>query len=489
VAAGCVALYLLFFDRLADRDLWSSHEARAAMDAQSVLDGDWRLPHLYDGRAELQKPPLYYWLAALASAPRGAADAWAVRLPAALSALGGVLLLAAVGRRRGRPLAGIAAGLILATAIHFTWLARIARIDMPLSLTTALAVLCIHQAGRESRGTARLLLLLGYLAMAAGVLLKGPVGLILPGGVLVTNHFLDVAVGRRPAHSAFRIPHSALGLALVAALTLPWFVWANRHTGGEFFREFVWRHNVERGLGDGDLRSHPWWLYLPYFADDFLPWTPLLPLAAYLFVRRGWWRDDPDMRLGLVWLVVIVGGLSLSSFKRSDYLLPAYPGAALFLGCAAQRWRDEATRQGGTPAALAPLAPILVVLVAACAVAGWFVRVHWSLPRKEPFRDYTRFAAVVRRHAPAPAEVVFFRTEAHALAFHTGRPLRTLSDWDDLAAWLQSGGTRYVVLPPHAAAEAPAAVRGVRWEVVASNAELAGGEHERPLLLLRAVPP
>src|SRR5260370_10154650 len=83
------ALLLLFFYRLADRDLWSSHEARAAMDAQTVLDGDWALPQLYDGRAELQKPPLYYWLVAgIAKLRGGDVDAWAVRLPAALAALG-----------------------------------------------------------------------------------------------------------------------------------------------------------------------------------------------------------------------------------------------------------------------------------------------------------------------------------------------------------------------------------------------------------------
>src|SRR5713226_3915957 len=135
-------LLLLFFHRLADRDLWSSHEARAAMDAQTVLDGaDWALPHLYDGRAEVQKPPLYYWLVAGTAKLRGGeVDAWAVRLPAALAALGCVGLLAWLGWERGRPLTGLLAGTALATAVHFTWLARIGRIDMPLTLTVTTAV-------------------------------------------------------------------------------------------------------------------------------------------------------------------------------------------------------------------------------------------------------------------------------------------------------------------------------------------------------------
>src|SRR5262245_10078373 len=103
LAALALACVFLFGYRLADRDLWSSHEARAAMDAQALCDGEL-VPRLYDGRPEVQKPPLYYYLvAALAQARGGVVDAWAVRLPSALSALGCVLLLAVVLARQGRP--------------------------------------------------------------------------------------------------------------------------------------------------------------------------------------------------------------------------------------------------------------------------------------------------------------------------------------------------------------------------------------------------
>src|SRR5947209_7784920 len=57
--------YALFFHRRGDRELESSHEARAAQDAASLLaTGPGELPRLFDRRAELQKPPLYYWLVA-----------------------------------------------------------------------------------------------------------------------------------------------------------------------------------------------------------------------------------------------------------------------------------------------------------------------------------------------------------------------------------------------------------------------------------------
>src|SRR5437868_2429991 len=107
----------LFFYRLADRDLWSSHEGRAAQDAQTILtDHQWGLPRLFDGKIELQKPPLYYWLVAAIAALRGRmVDAWSVRLPAAGAALGSVLVLFGLGLGRGRALAGIIAAAMLAT--------------------------------------------------------------------------------------------------------------------------------------------------------------------------------------------------------------------------------------------------------------------------------------------------------------------------------------------------------------------------------------
>src|SRR5437868_10430444 len=85
----------LFFYRLGERSLSSSHEARAAQNAVSILrERAWALPHLLNGRVELQKPPLYYWLVALwAQGNGGEVDAWAVRMPAAISALACVLAL------------------------------------------------------------------------------------------------------------------------------------------------------------------------------------------------------------------------------------------------------------------------------------------------------------------------------------------------------------------------------------------------------------
>jgi 4-amino-4-deoxy-L-arabinose transferase-like glycosyltransferase len=478
---------ILFLHRLADRDLWSSHEARAAQDAQTILDdGAWGLPHLYHGEVELQKPPLYYWIVAvLAWCRGGAVDAWAVRLPAALAGLACVLALYGFGLLRGRPVAGWVAAAALATALHFTWLARVGRIDMPLTLTVTLALGGAYLARGAGRRAALPWLVLAYLALVVGVLLKGPIAAVLVAGPLGV-HLLserEVPAPWRPRAWARLMHRLGLwwGLPLVLVLASPWFLWANAQTGGELFRVFFWHHNIERGFDPaGGLKDHPWWFYGPQLALDFLPWSVLLPVAGGFLLRRGRWRADTEARFGLVWLLVVTALLSCARFKRADYLLPAFPGAALFLGCAAERWVQQIAR----PRRLAAAGGLAL---AGCLI-GWAIYLNLVLPRGEARLEQRRFAAEVRRRAPAPRQVLLFWTEDHSLAFHLGRPLDILIQWEDLDAWAGRPETTYVIMPPRVAAEAPKYLKSGRLEPVLSNTELAGGRHDKPLLLLRTVP-
>src|SRR5262245_19836755 len=145
----CVLLIyagFLFLVGLGDRDLLSSHEARAAQNGQMIIsEGCWGLPRLFDRHIEMQKPPLYYWLVALfGHLSGGEVGAWAVRLPAALSALGCVLFVYYLGHKSGRARGGFLGALVLASCLHFTWLARVGRIDMPLTFTVTVSVGCIY---------------------------------------------------------------------------------------------------------------------------------------------------------------------------------------------------------------------------------------------------------------------------------------------------------------------------------------------------------
>lgn len=480
---------LLFFYRLADRDLWSSHEGRAAQDAQTILrTGRWGLPGLFDRKLELQKPPLYYWLvAALAWCRGGPVDAWAVRLPASLTGLGGVLALFWLAWKRGRPVAGLMASAFLGTMMHYVWLARTGRIDMPLTLMVGLALggYYLGQQRRREQGARAgwRWFCLAYLAVAAALLLKGPIGLILPA-VVVAAHLL--VEGQLPAPRQgrrwLRLAHELglwWGVPLVLVLVVPWFWWAGLQTRGELFHKFFLYHNVDRALGSGGLRAHPWWFYGPCLVFDLLPWSLLLPGACWWLWRWRGWQNDSEARFGLVWLVTMFGVLSCAGFKRADYLLPAYPGVALLLGCAAERfvvWSRHPRR----------LAALVGVVIAGC-LAGWLVYLEWVLPRSEHGREDRRFAAEIRRRA-GQEQVILFRVEAHALAFHLGPPLDTILEWENLDFWASLPATFYVVMPPDLAGQWHDNLEKGALEPVLSNTELAGGHHQHPLVLMRTRP-
>ncbi|HEX3150437.1 MAG TPA: glycosyltransferase family 39 protein, partial [Gemmataceae bacterium] len=128
----------VFLQGIQSRDLWASHEARAAQNAQGILDdGNWLLPRLFDVQVELQKPPAFYWMVAAIGWLRGGVDSWAVRLPAVIAGTLTVLMVWWHLHKRGRPVAGFLAGAMLAGAVHFTGTARIGRIDVPLACVIA----------------------------------------------------------------------------------------------------------------------------------------------------------------------------------------------------------------------------------------------------------------------------------------------------------------------------------------------------------------
>ena len=472
----------LFLYGLGDRDLNSSHEARAAQNAQMVLsEGHWLLPRLYDGHIELQKPPLYYWLVALlAWIGGGQVGPWAVRLPAALSALGCVGFVHFIGRRRGRPLAGFLAALVLATCLHFTWLARVGRIDMPLTFAITVALGSFH-IGRVD-GAVRWHFV-GYTALGFGVLLKGPIALVLPALVETS-----LAVSRgRAAFQGWRRTTLWWGLPLVAVIAGPWFVWANLETDGKLFDTFIWYHNVERGFGGSEtLKAHPWWFYFRCAGVDLFPWSLALPLLLWRPSRKmsaanpaGFGPGSSLETLATCWFLPIFVFLSCMSFKRADYLLPAYPGFALAIGCAIERlW-----------AAAAPVRRLQLAVgvvfggIAAAVALGWIGYNTWIVPRQEMNWPYQRIAEDIRFHTDRP--VIFFRAESHLLAFHVGRPLDTILEWENLAWWTDRDFPVYVVMPEKEAREWPTQLGEGRLEEVLRTRDWVHGRRDHAVVVLR----
>ena len=480
----CAALLFLF--HLGRQDLWASHEARAAQDAQRLLDeGHGALPRLFDGQSDLQKPPGYYWLvAAAAELDGGCVDAWAVRLPAAITALLTLVLLGWHLKSAGRPVAALLTVTVLGTSIHFVTLARTGRIDMPLTCAVAAAMLIGCPIRPRSRRSSVVPLLLLGIVFGMALLLKGPIGVVLPCASIAVWKLME---GRQPeAHTSGSITWSTLAgaIAIGTVLALPWYLWANAETNGEFFRVFFIYHHFNRAFGGAPtLAGHPWWYYLPRFAVDFLPWTPALVVAIIACFRSDILKQDRLARFGLVWLLVMMAVLSCSRFKRADYLLPAFPGAAILLGCVAEHWYATIT------ARVQRFARAGIGLVLAAPLAGWWVYEERFAPRQAVVHEQRAFAECIRRQCPAPQTVLLFRVESHLLAFHLGRPLHTLVEWGELNELLAEPGTHYFVTRAELVPECLRNVRTRRLKLIARSEEFSTLPPLRPLVLMRTAPP
>jgi 4-amino-4-deoxy-L-arabinose transferase-like glycosyltransferase len=331
---------------LAPADLELQDQAKVALYVLSVLDGEWLLPRAQGAPAT--KPPLYPWLAAVASLPSGPGDA-SVRAPSVVAMLGVALLGFALGRRLYGTSAALIGVALLATTVHVSKLAYFARSDMLLSLWVALAF-AAYAAGRSA---------VFWLALALGTLTKGPVGFAIPlAGVALDAAFrrdLDGIRSLRPGR----------GLCLLAALVALWAAPVWLHHADEVRRVMIQRELVDRIAGAGaqaQAKHHPPCYLIPYLVLRLLPWSPLIPLG---------WALREARRAGQLLGGWLLGGLvivSLPAAKRPDYLMPLYPAAALLAAAFLERWSRGAVegRLGRATGALVRAWGAVVAL----AVAG-----------------------------------------------------------------------------------------------------------------------
>ena len=106
--------------------------------SEMLACGDWILPH-FNGLPYLEKPPLYFWLAA-ATLALGVSAEWTSRLWSALPALGSVLLTWWRGGRLYGPGAGLVAGIALSTSAGFALHVRRASPDLLIVCCITLAL-------------------------------------------------------------------------------------------------------------------------------------------------------------------------------------------------------------------------------------------------------------------------------------------------------------------------------------------------------------
>lgn len=338
--------FLLFFYRLDSLSLFDADEPTYAEAAREMLiSGDWITPH-FNFQPRYDKPILIYWLIALAYKGFGIGE-YAARFWSAVFATGLTLSIYLFGRQRlGRRGASIAA-LAFATNIGTVALARAAVTDMTLVFCMTWTLFCFFDVYLATDKTRERLLFVGYLAMALAVLTKGPIGLLLPGLVVVL--FLIIRGRARATLSRLRL---LSGLVLFTVIALPWYVLVLRENGWAFAQGFFVQHHLNRYLGVVSGHVGGLLYFFPVVILGFFPWSGTLPNAfGQLWTIRSRLRTELTGRQEVllflwIWCGVVVLFFSFSRTKLPSYIFPAFPALALLAGAAGEAFLDE-RQQGG----------------------------------------------------------------------------------------------------------------------------------------------
>lgn len=321
------ALFLYFWG-LGRVPFYTKGEPREAVQVwEEVHGGEWVLP-LRNGHDLPSKPPLFHWLAGIASLAFGEVDEFSLRFPSAALATLSVLLVFWLGMKKWGTNAGLFAAFVLATNFEWIRAATTARVDMTLTAFLIAAFVALDRLVSAPAPASRPLAAF-YLSMALATLGKGPVGILLPALVAVTYLALRGDLARLKQMRVL-----AGGVAAVA-LAGAWYVLAVAHVGKEFLYKQLWVENVGRFFAAGATgagHEHPFYYMTGGFFTGFAPWSFfVIPLGIYLCANRRR-LEALGYLYPIVWFAVVFVFYSVSASKRTVYLLPLYPAAALLLG-------------------------------------------------------------------------------------------------------------------------------------------------------------
>ncbi len=347
---------------------------------QMTVTGDFITPY-FNGETRFDKPPLIYWLMAVAYRTLGVNE-WAVRLPSALCAigltcLGFYTLSRSKSKEEGSSAADsvadvtdvtetsqksegifsksltpplflstpwIGAALIALNPQTIAW-GRTGVSDMLLSacMCSALLAFFLGYTLEEQREKAEVTTvsasrfpnkwyLTFYVLIALAILAKGPVGIVIPS-LIVGSFTLYLGNFRQ----LWREMRPVSGILIILAIALPWFILVTLANGQTYIDSFFGYHNFQRFTEVVNKHSAPWYFYFLVVLLGFAPWSIYLPvaIARTRFWQRSYWRRQPRSAqlslFALFWFGCIFGFFTIAVTKLPSYVLPLLPAAAILV--------------------------------------------------------------------------------------------------------------------------------------------------------------
>src|SRR5450830_1874215 len=178
---------ILLLVGLGQRELWGAETRWANIALQMLQSGNYFDPYL-KGSPYYDKPLPSYWLITASAGLMGGLGHWSLRLSSVIAAWLTVWLVYLIGERLWRKGTGLIAGWMLATTFYFVFWARVATADI-LTVFGVVAAIWWYWRGPDDTRLGRYTVF--FLILALTSLLKGLIGFILPGLILLPHVLAD----------------------------------------------------------------------------------------------------------------------------------------------------------------------------------------------------------------------------------------------------------------------------------------------------------
>ena len=362
----CVLAWLPGFFTLPPLDRDESRFAQATK--QMLESGDYININLGDG-PRYEKPVGIYWLQAASTAVLGTGprnQIWTYRIPSLLGALTAVAATFFLVRLFAGIETAFAAGLLLGMSVLLMSEAKIAKTDAALvgCITVAQAVLMRIYLSVRTPDTVmpptRGLVMLGWTAFALGILIKGPVVVLVCGASIIA-----VSLADRDWRWLSRL-HALTGFGLAVLIIAPWAIAIGIVSGGQFYQTSLGGDFATKLIGEQETHGGPYGYYAMLAHLTFWPGSLALLPGIVLGITR--WRE-PAIRYLLLWAATAWLMFEIAPTKLPHYVLPAYPAIAAL--CAVWLTDVAASSRSLRVAAAVSLALFVLVGIALGGFVAW----------------------------------------------------------------------------------------------------------------------
>ncbi len=279
---------------------------------EMLLYDDYFSPRIF-GNYWFDKPIFFYWELAAAFNLFGFTN-FAARLAPALTVLASIALLYWWGKRLYNAQIAFAASLLFATSLETWYVGHAVITDMTLLLTVSLTLIAFYCGYQQKNYN---WYYLAFASAGVAVLDKGPIGLVLPGLIIVL--FL---LWQRD-FKALLVKQLLGGFVLFGLVAGIWYVPMYMKHGQDFIDIFLGVHNVMRATVSEHPRDDVWYYYIGIFLAGFFPWAWAAIPAFIKRWRRGWrLKLDTNTRFLLVWAVTVFALFQCFATKYVTYTFP-----------------------------------------------------------------------------------------------------------------------------------------------------------------------